>query len=218
MREAYRRDYDRLKQPHRGAPQPLKVYMSSSTDPYLPQERACGLTQALLEEMGQRPPDVLVLQTRSLLIRRDQALIEQLAARCALWVSLTVETDMARVPGFPPHASPPVERLAVLREFRAAGVQTQATVSPLLPLVNPQAFAHQLDAACTRVILDHYLLGDGSPNGWRTKHTDFVQRLEQAGYTAWTTLEKFWQVREVLTSVLGADRVLLSREEFNPSM
>jgi len=114
IREAYQRDYDRLKRPRRGVPKPLKIYMSSSTDPYLPQERQLGLTHALLEEMVQRPPDVLVLQTRSPLIARDRDLIVQLAARCTLWVSVTVETDMAHLPGFPPQASTPAERLAVL--------------------------------------------------------------------------------------------------------
>ena len=215
IRETYRRDYDRLKRPRRGAPRPLRIYMSSSTDPYIPQERQLGLTQALLAEMVPRPPDVLVLQSHNTLIRRDQDLLQQLAARCELWVSLTVETDLERVPGFPPHASPPAERLAVLKAFRTAGVQTQATLSPLLPLGNPGAFARQLDDSCTRVILDHYLMGDGSKDGWRTKRTDFVQRLAQAGYAEWATLEKFWQIRDVLASVLGADRVLLSREGFN---
>jgi len=215
VREAYRRDYARVKRPRRGAPQPLKIYMSSSTDPYLPQERRLGLTHALLEEMVQQPPDVLVVQTRSPLIGRDHALLEQLAARCTLWVSVTVETDMAHVPGFPPQAASPTARLAVLRRFREAGVQTQATISPLLPLADPRAFAQALDVACTRVILDHYLLGDGSPGGWRTQHTDFVQRLAQAGYAAWATLETFEATRVTLVGVLGLGRVLISRAGFN---
>ena len=41
-REAYRRDYDRIKRPRRGVSRPLRIYMSSSTDPYLPQEKRCG--------------------------------------------------------------------------------------------------------------------------------------------------------------------------------
>ena len=40
VREAYRRDYDRIKQPKHGPAKSLKIYMSSSTDPYLPQEKA----------------------------------------------------------------------------------------------------------------------------------------------------------------------------------
>lgn len=63
---AYRRDHDRQKRPRRGAPKPLRIYMASSTDPYVPQEAALGLTRALLEAMLERPPDALVLQTHAL--------------------------------------------------------------------------------------------------------------------------------------------------------
>jgi len=215
VRETYRQDYDRLKQPRRGTPHPLRILMSSSTDPYLPQEHRLRLSRALLEEMVQRPPDVLVIQTRNPLIHRDLDLILTLSALCELWVSLTMETDMDPVPGFPPHASRPAKRLATLKLFRDAGVLTQAAVAPLLPLANLDTFARQLDEACDRVIVDHYLLGDGSPNGLRTKRTHFVPRLIQAGFSEWTTLDKFWQVRDFLAGVLGADRVLVSREGFN---
>jgi DNA repair photolyase len=214
LQEAYRCAYDRLKRPRRGQPHPLKIYMSSSTDPYIPQESRLARTRALLQEMVQRPPDVLVLQTRSPLIHRDLDLIRQIAAQCELWVSLTVETDMDPVPGLPGHASPPARRLETLKAFREAGVQTQATLSPLLPLDSPAAFAQQLDEACVRIIVDHYLLGDGS-QGWRTQRTDFPQRLAQAGYAEWNTLEKFWKVRDFLAQALGAERVLVSCEGFN---
>ena len=42
--DAYRRDYDRIKRPRRGKPKPLRIYMSSSTDPYVPQEKAARKT------------------------------------------------------------------------------------------------------------------------------------------------------------------------------
>jgi DNA repair photolyase len=214
LRDAYQRQYDRLKRPRRGAQHPLKIYMSSSTDPYIPQERTLQHTRVLLAEMVQRPPDVLVVQTHNTLIQRDLDLIHAIAARCELWVSVTVETDMDPVPGFPPHASRPAARLDVLKTFRHAGVQTQATLSPLLPLADPETFARQLDAGCVRVIVDHYLIGDGS-KGLRTKRTDFEQRLVQAGFAEWTRLDKLWEVRDLLARVLGAERVLVSCEGFN---
>ena len=46
VREAYRRDFDRIKRPKRGEPGPLRIYMSSSTDPYIPQEKSLRLTRA----------------------------------------------------------------------------------------------------------------------------------------------------------------------------
>jgi DNA repair photolyase len=215
IREAYRHDYDRIKHPRRGEPHPLKIYMSSSTDPYLPQEKRLRLTWSILDEMRERPADVLVVQSHHTLVDRDIDLLADLSKRCELWISLTVETDMDPVPGFPPHASPPARRLETLRRFRARGIRTQATVSPLLPVANPMAFACQLDKACDRVILDHYLIGDGSPNGWRTKKTIFANQLEHAGFGAWNELRKLWEIRDVFAGLLGEGRVLIGCEGFN---
>ena len=174
----YRAEYDRIKRPRRGEPKPLKIFMSSSTDPYIPQEKRLGLTRSLLEEMVDRPPDVLVLQTHTTLIERDFDVIESVAERSRVWVSITVETDRDESPpGFPRPASLPSRRLETLKRFRARGISTQATVSPLMPLANPEAFAVRLDEACDRVILDHFLLGDGSKNGLRTKRTGFIELL-----------------------------------------
>jgi DNA repair photolyase len=213
--EAYRRDHDRIKRPRRGEPGPLRIYMSSSTDPYIPQEKTLRLTRALLEEMLGRPPDVLVIQSHHTMVGRDLDLIADLSARGEVWVSLTVETDMDRIPGLPPHASPPSRRLSTLEAFRTRGIPTQATISPLLPLADPPSFARRLDAACDRVILDHYLIGDGSPGGWRTRKTGFPERLAAAGFGGWNELDKLHEIRDLLASVLGAGRVLVGCEGFN---
>jgi DNA repair photolyase len=212
--DAYRRDYDSLKQPRSGLPKPLRIFMSSSTEPYPPQEHRLRLTEALLREMLQRPPDVLVLQTRNPLIARDLDLIAQLSRSCELWVSVTVETDYERLPGFPNHASLPRKRIAALNTFRQRAVLTQAAVSPLLPLADVECFARDLGSACDRVILDHYLLGDGSPGGWRTKRTGFPQLLEAAGFGIWNSLDKFWEVKGIFDGVLGPSRVSVSSGGF----
>ena len=58
------------------------------------------------------------------------------------------KSTLVQLPGFPPHASRPARRLDTLKRFHDDGVQTQATVSPLMPLADPQAFARALDIAC----------------------------------------------------------------------
>lgn len=211
---AYQRDHDAVR--HR-AGQPLRIFMSSITDPYLPQESGLRLTRSLLEAMLERPPDTLVIQSHSTLVRRDLELIEALRQRCELWLSLTVETDMDPVPGFPPHASAPSKRIEVLQAFRQRGIPTQAAISPLLPLVDPSGFARRLEAACDRVILDHYLIGDGSPtgNGQRTRRLGFEQRLIDQGFAEWTRLDKLWMIRDLFRDVMGANRVLIGCEGFN---
>ena len=215
LRDTYRRDYNRWKQSRDRNPRPLNIFMSSSTDPYMPQEHRFRRTQSLLEEMLKSPPDVLVIQTHSPLIVRDIELITQLSDRCKeLWVSVTVETDIDHLPGFPPHATSPAKRIKVLKQFRHRNVRTQATLSPLLPLADFGKFAHDLDLACERIILDHYLLGDGA-HGVRTKRTGFPQLLEQAGFEEWTRLDRFWEVRDFMARALGHERVLVSCEGFN---
>lgn len=214
-RAAYQHDYDRVKRPRRGDPKPLRIYMSSSCDPYQPQERRLNLTRALLEEMLERPPDVLVIQTRSPLVGRDLDLIADLAAKGEVWLSMTVETDLERVPGLPNHATPIRKRMATLRRFHDRGVPTQAVVSPLLPLADPEMFAEDLGAACDRVVLDHYLLGDGSKNGLRTRRTGFPKMLEAVGLAEWNDLEKFWEVKGMFDRILGPDRVQVSAAGFN---
>lgn len=211
LREAYRRQYDSLRRRH----QPLRIYLASSTDPYLPQEATLGSTRALLEEMLERPPELLVIQTRSSLIARDEALISALSWRCRLRVSVTVECD-GEVPGLPRHATPIARRLEVLEGFTAAGIPTQVTVSPMLPIADLEGFAARLDRACNRVIVDHYLLGgDGSSGGFRTQRSGFVDALVEAGYEEWTRLDTFWEVHRFLVARLGVERVLVGKEGFN---
>lgn len=212
--DAYRRDYDRIKRPRRGEPKQLRIYMSSSTDPYVPQEKAARITQTLLNEMITRPPDVLVIQTHSTLVERDLQLIYGLSAQTTVFVSVTVETDMEQIPGFPPHVYKPSERIATIGRFHELGIKTRTTVSPLCPLEDPVRFANSLAAVSDQVVLDHYLLGDGS-NGRRTKRTDFPAMLDSAGFGKWNSLDTFWEVIDVFRSEIGTERVSVSADGFN---
>lgn len=57
---------------------PVTIFMSSITDPYQPIEHKVKITQSLLEVMVDNPPDFLLVQTRSPLVRRDIILLQQL--------------------------------------------------------------------------------------------------------------------------------------------
>ncbi|MDC0936016.1 DUF5131 family protein [Pirellulales bacterium] len=211
---AYRTEYDRLKRPRRGNAKPLRIYMSSSTDPYVPQERTEAITQELLREMVERPPDALVIQTHSTLVERDIEVVSELALRTRVWLSVTVETDMEHIPGFPPHVFSPAARMETIGRFHERGVPTRTTVSPLCPLNDAGQFAERLKRVSDEVTLDHYLLGDGT-NGLRTKRTEFPELLEAAGYGEWNSLEKFWSVVEIFRDVFGEERIGVSAEGFN---
>lgn len=217
--EAYRTQYDRLKRGTSREAKPIKIFMSSVTEPYPPQERSARRTRQLLREMIARAPDALIIQTHTSIVTEDIGILKDLHQCCELQLNITVETDRAVLPEpFPRQAFSPQSRFRALQVLRDAGLHAVATVSPLLPLENPYQFAQNLEAASDRVILDHYLLGDGSPQGKRTKQTLLPRLLTQTGYDEWNTLEKFHEVVNIFRDVFGdTNRVGLSKEGFNAS-
>ncbi|MGQ0613650.1 MAG: radical SAM protein [Planctomycetaceae bacterium] len=206
--EAYRRDLPRERR--RG---PVRIFCSSVTDPYVPQERRYRVTRALLEAMVADPPDRLALQTHTPGPLRDLDLL--CALRCDLSVQISVETDAEAIPGLPPHATSPQERLVALRTLREAGLRAVGVVAPLLPLKEPRAFAQALDWACDFVIVDHYLVGDGSKGGARTQRRGFPDLLIAAGYERWTRSEALEETAALFREVLGEARVGVSAAGFN---
>ncbi|MDX1432539.1 MAG: hypothetical protein R3286_08820 [Gammaproteobacteria bacterium] len=147
------------------------VFMSSSTDPFVPHERRFRVTRALLEAMVDAPPDTLVVQTHTHLAETCLEPLAALAARCELRVHVSVESDRDRLPGLPPPASPVARRLAAAARFRAAGVRSVVTVAPLLPIEDPWRFFSAIAAAADAVVVDHFIGGDGSRDGARTLAT-----------------------------------------------
>jgi DNA repair photolyase len=117
------------------------IYMSSVTDPYQPIERRLGLVRALLEELVERRPR-LVVQTRSPLVTRDVDLFRRFER---VRVNMTVTTDDEAVRRrFEPHCATLGRRLAAIAEVAAAGVPTCVTLTPLLPVADPDRFADAL--------------------------------------------------------------------------
>ena len=81
---------------------------------------------------------------------------------------------------------------------------------------DPWQFATDLEENCDHVILDHYLLGDGSQEGRRTKRTLLPQLLKETGLETWSTLEKFYEIVGIFKQVFSDEnRVGISQEGFN---
>ncbi|MFN8374811.1 MAG: radical SAM protein [Anaerolineae bacterium] len=118
------------------------LYMSSVTDPYQPIERKLELTRALLQELLEYHRVRLVVQTRSPLVMRDIDLLKQFAF---VRVNMTVTTDDEDVrKAFEPTCPPNARRLEAIAAVSAAGIPTAITMTPLLPVGNPEAFARAL--------------------------------------------------------------------------
>jgi len=153
------------------------VFLSSACEPFPPQEQRFGATCAVLEAMLGEPPDLLIVQTHSPSVTRHRDLLVRLAGRCELRVHISVESDRARLHPLPPPASAPARRLAAAARLRAAGIETVITVSPLLPIEDPEAFFARISEVADAVVLDHFIGGDGSPNGARTRRTPLLAAM-----------------------------------------
>jgi DNA repair photolyase len=149
----------------------FSIFLSSSTDPFVPQEERYGVTRRILEAVTEVPPDALVVQTHTARVASSLRILEAVGARCRLQVNVSIETDRDALPGLPPHASPVEARLAACRTLRHAGLRTVVTVSPLLPIADPPGFFGRISECADAVILDHYIEGDGTPDGRRTART-----------------------------------------------
>lgn len=153
-----------------------RIFLASSTDPFLPQERNLGITRELLLALQKSPPEELVIQTHSPDVAAHLGLLSAIPSR--LRVHLSIEGDRDRLPGLPPAAFSVESRLQAAAQLRAAGLFTVATLSPLFPLENPRTFFERLQECVDAVVVDHFIEGDGSRKGQRTLRTPLPQAME----------------------------------------
>jgi DNA repair photolyase len=193
----------------RGTLERARIFCGSTTDPYTPLERRLALTRRCLEVMVRTPPAALVVQTRSPLVVRDADLLARIPSALA---SVTVATEDESVRRhFEPNAPGTGLRLEALAKLRAAGVRTQAAVSPLLPC-DPERFARLLDPVVDRVVLDDFFRGDGA-GGRRSDAA--LAKLRRLGLGAWAERGYADEALEVFRRVLGPERVKHSCAGFN---
>ena len=122
------------------------IYMSSVTDPYQPVERDLKLTRRLLEVMADGHKPKLVVQTRSPDVVRDCDLFSYIERSGGqVQVNMTVTTDDEDIRRtFEPFCPSNQVRLKAIGEVRASGIDTCVTMTPLLLVTSPYAFADSL--------------------------------------------------------------------------
>jgi DNA repair photolyase len=161
------------------------IYCSPLVDPYQPAEASETLMPRLLDALLNRPPRVFAIQTRGPLILRDLDKLADLASRTTLRVSFSLTTDREDIRRlYEPHCAPIAERLRVIRELRAAGIETYATLAPLLPC-NPEALM-DLAIAVTScdIICDPFHVREVKTTGATTR--DAAVRISaRRGFSRW---------------------------------
>lgn len=184
-----------VKARRRGTLRDKTVFMSSVTDPYQPVEKDIGLTRALMEELLAYHAPRLVIQTRSPLVTRDIDLLRQFEYA---QVNMTVTTDDEAVRRqFEPSCPANPRRMDAIAEVAAAGIRTEITMTPLLPVKDPHAFAQQLlKTGVKRFAVQPFHLSN-----WR-----FAAGTAQAAQTlaadlGWTT-ERYQETFAILRNTL----------------
>ncbi|MFO0958677.1 MAG: hypothetical protein U0800_14805 [Isosphaeraceae bacterium] len=178
--ESYRASADRERRWARQSRGEFVIFLSSATDPFPPQEVRLGITRGVLEAMNDNPPDGLIVQTHSDRVADHREILGGLAEQCQVRVHLSIETDRDNLPGLPPHPTPIAARFEAAQALKAAGIRVVITVSPLLPIADPDAFFARIAESADAVVLDHFIGGDGSPNGSRTLRTALPKAMEAA--------------------------------------
>jgi DNA repair photolyase len=121
-----------------------KILMSSATDPYQPLEAKACITRNVLEVLSpiHRQPS-FVVQTHSPLVTRDIDLLKQYKD---LRVNMSITTDDDEIRRqFEPNCASIDRRFAALEELKAAGIRIGVSISPLLPIADPVAFAKRIN-------------------------------------------------------------------------
>jgi DNA repair photolyase len=128
--------------------------------------------------MVDSPPDFLILQTHSHHVADYLDLYPRLMRATKLRVHLSIESDRDDLPGLPRSASSVTKRMEAAAALKGAGIPVVITVAPLLPIDRPDEFFRRVAEVADAVVIDHFIGGDGSPNGARTLKTELPNAME----------------------------------------
>ena len=149
-----------------------RIYCSPMVDPYQPAEEREKMMPRILDALleAPEPPRVFVLQTRGPLILRDLERLRALAQRTTLRVSFSITTNREEIRRlYEPHCAPIADRLEVIRALRDAGIETYATLAPLLPC-DPEELGLRAIAASGRDLIgDPLHTRSAKPRGATTR-------------------------------------------------
>jgi DNA repair photolyase len=173
----YRSQWHRERRWARAARGRFSIFMSSATDPFLPHETRYGVSRSVLGAMIENPPDDLIIQTHSHLATRYLEIFLELTRRCNLRVQISIESDRDRLPGLPPPASSVARRFEAAARLHDAGIHVVITAAPLLPIADPDAFFKRVSACADAVVIDHFIGGDGTRDGARTRRTALPEAM-----------------------------------------
>jgi DNA repair photolyase len=112
----------------------LLVALGTATDPYQPAESKFEVTRRVLEAAVKVDGVRLSITTKSTLVRRDLALLQEIAARSEVSVNFSITTlDPALARRLEPRAPRPDLRFEAMTALAAGGIPTRLFIMPVLP-------------------------------------------------------------------------------------
>ncbi|HNY17331.1 MAG TPA: radical SAM protein [Treponemataceae bacterium] len=190
-----------------------RIFMSSVTDPYLPQEWEYRLTRAILERLIPHQPS-LGIQTKSALITRDIDILARFRD-CEAGLTLTTLDDGMRRE-LEPGTSSVNDRLRALAELRDAGLRTYVFIGPIIPAITD--WKAIIDATSDRA--DFYYLenlniagsvGHDMAAWYRARHPGLLAAYE----AAYAPGSSFWDDTEAEIEAFCASRGVEGRVYFH---
>ena len=172
-----------------------RIYCSPLVDPYQPAEEDERMMPRILEAVAASPPGAFCLQTRGTLILRD---LELLRGIQNLRVSFSIPTDrddIRRV--YEPHCATITERFETVQRLRQAGIETYATLAPLLPCDPEKLIDFALASTETDIIGDSFHVRSVKKHGATTRAA--AERISQRlGHARWHDPEFQNEIVEVM--------------------
>lgn len=135
-----------------------EIFLSSVTDPYQPLEKKYGRTRMVLEQMKDSGVSVSIA-TKSDLILRDLELIKSFPRAQVSWSINTLDEDFRKEMD---RGVSIERRLAAMKQFYDAGIQTTCFISPIFPgITDVEAIIDRANGQCNLVWLENLnLRGD----------------------------------------------------------
>ncbi|WPV67122.1 SPL family radical SAM protein [Chitinophaga sp. LS1] len=183
------------------------IYMSSVTDPYQPIEKEMEITRSILKELLEYHQPRLVIQTRSPIVLRD---IDLLSRFQNIQVNMTITTDSEKVRKiFEPLCPSNDSRIKAIKEINDAGIKSCITMTPLLPVLDPESFAIKLkNTGLTNFIIQPFHTEKGKfIAGTRSAAMNLIKELD------WTD-EKYKMTEEILLNHIP--NLGIGKEGFKP--
>lgn len=180
------------------------IYMGYTTDPYQPCETTSRQTRQILKILLEKGFSARIL-TKSDLVLRDLDLLAQMPdAGVSVSVAFTDEAHRRLFEGSAPETD---ARIAALKQARAAGIQTNALICPVIPhITRAIPLVRELTAWAGTIWIYGLSIRDRSARTWQildpilTRH--FPDLKTDVGNAVFSQGHAYWDgLRERLTAV-----------------